>query len=254
MHSAPPQIEIQQLSVRFGIAQVLYAVSASIPARQLTALVGRSGSGKSTLLRAVNRLNELTEGCETSGRILLDGSDIYAADCDLPALRRRVGMVLQRSSIFPASIYANVSYGLQLRRSLAEQDMRAIVERSLRRAALWEEVAARLDEPALQLSGGQQQRLCIARALAVEPAALLLDEPTAALDAAAAARIESLLRELAETMTVVVVTHDLLQAQRLAAWAVLMDAGHCVDCGPAEQVLDQPVARLGQPLGMDEFA
>ena len=235
---------MENLSVWFGAAQVLHGVSLSLPARAVSVIVGKSGSGKSTLLRAINRLNEVVEGCRTAGAVLIGGADVYAAETDLVELRRRVGMVLQRSSVFDNSIYDNVAYGPRLHGVRDATELDAKVEQSLRRSALWDEAAGRLSDNALSLSGGQQQRLCIARTLAVGPQVLLMDEPTAALDASAEAHIEALIGELSADYTVVLVTHDEQQAARLASFAAVLDAGRLTACGAAADVLGNGAGAL----------
>ncbi|MFS8665772.1 MAG: phosphate ABC transporter ATP-binding protein PstB [Limnochordales bacterium] len=218
-------------------------VSMDIAARRVTALIGPSGCGKTTLLRCFNRMNDLVAGARIEGTILIEGEDIYGPGVDVTALRRRVGMVFQRSNPFPMSIFDNVAYGPRLagvrdRRRLAE-----VVESSLRAAALWEEVKDRLRDSALSLSGGQQQRLCIARALAVEPSILLMDEPCSALDPIATARIEELILQLKERYTVVIVTHNMQQASRIADDTAFLLSGQLIEFDRTEALFAQPRRR-----------
>lgn len=232
------KIRVQNLHVRYpGGLHALKGVSLDIRERQVLALVGPSGCGKSTFLRALNRMHDLTPGTRVSGRVWLDGADIYAAGADPVELRRRVGMVFQRPNPFPASIYANVAWGPRLH---GLRDLDRIVETALRRAGLWHEVRDRLDAPASALSGGQQQRLCLARALALAPDVLLLDEPTSALDPEATARLEELIRELQQQMTVVIVTHNLAQARRVAGRLAFFLGGELVEEGETRALFTRP--------------
>jgi phosphate transport system ATP-binding protein len=235
-------IEVRGLSVFYGARQVLFDVDLEVRERSILTMIGPSGCGKSTCLRAMNRMNELIPGARSRGRILLDGADI--AGCEVMELRRRVGMVFQRPNPLPMSIFDNVAYGARLhglargRRQLAE-----VVERQLRAVSLWEEVADRLGQPALGLSGGQQQRLCMARALAVEPAILLMDEPASALDPIATARIEELIQELKERVGIVIVTHNLQQAARIGDRTTFFLAGRVVETGATRQMFTAPARR-----------
>jgi phosphate transport system ATP-binding protein len=237
---AEVKFRVEQLSCWLSGAQVLYGASLSIPRCQVTALIGRSGSGKSTFLRCLNRLNDLLDGARVTGRVLLDGADIYAPETDLAALRRRVGLVLQTNTVFPGSVLDNLAWAPKLHGARDMERLRVQARQCLEQAALWDEVAARLDAPAQSLSGGQQQRLCIARALMLAPEVLLMDEPLAALDVHAAAQVEELIGRLRAQYTVVVVTHDLRLAQRLDGMAAVFDAGRIVEAGPAGQLLQQP--------------
>lgn len=203
---------MRDLAVAYGPNVVVDGVNLDIHRHRVTAIIGPSGCGKSTVLRCMNRMNDLVPACRVSGAVEFHGVDLYARDVDPVEVRRRIGMVFQRPTVFPRSIHANVAYGLRINRVRDATDER--VERALRQAALWDEVKDRLGSSALGLSGGQQQRLCIARALAVEPEVLLMDEPCSALDPIATARIEDLLAELADTVTIVIVTHNLAQAAR----------------------------------------
>lgn len=240
--TAPQErISIRNLEAGFGQHRVLKSISLSIPGRSLTAIMGPSGCGKSTFVRCINRLHEESPGAWMRGSIHLDGRDLNDRSIDPVELRRTIGMVFQRPNPFPTfSIYANVAVGLKLNgvRKRAELDER--VEKSLRRAALWEEVKDRLDRPGTSLSGGQQQRLCIARALAVEPEMLLLDEPCSALDPVATERIEALLGDLKREYTLVMVTHNIQQAARIADRSVFLLLGELVEEGPTSDVFTNP--------------
>jgi len=233
------QIAVRKLSAFFRTTRALKDVNLDVLPRNVLAVIGPSGCGKSTFLRCLNRMHELVPGATISGQVLIDGEDIYAREIDPVLLRRRVGMVFQRPNPFPTmSVFENVASGLKLngiRTRYADQ-----VEKSLKRAALWDEVKDRLGESALSLSGGQQQRLCIARALAVEPEVLLMDEPASALDPIATARIEELIRELRERYTIVIVTHNMQQAARVSDWTAFFYMGELVECGRTEQVFTNP--------------
>ncbi|HEX4469952.1 MAG TPA: phosphate ABC transporter ATP-binding protein PstB [Gemmatimonadaceae bacterium] len=236
----PGAIVARNFSFWYGAKQALYDIDVVIQPRAITALIGPSGCGKSTFLRSINRLNELIPGVRHDGRIDLDGEDVYDASVDVVALRQRVGMVFQRWNPFPKSIYANVSYGPRINGVRDRRELDRIVETSLRRAALWEEVRDRLRESATSLSGGQQQRLCIARALANEPEVLLLDEPASALDPISTQRVEELLYELKQELTVVIVTHNLQQAARISDRTAFFFLGRLVEAGPTDQIFTNP--------------
>lgn len=238
-----PKMQTRELSVRFGETAAIRDVSLAIADRAVTALIGPSGCGKSTFLRALNRMNELVAPCITSGSVLLDGEDIYAPEVDPVEVRRRVGMVFQRSNPFPSSVFENVAFGLRIAGVRRISALREAVERSLRRAALWDEVKDRLDAPAPSLSGGQQQRLCIARALAVEPDVLLLDEPASALDPIATARIEELIREIARERAVVLVTHSMQQAARVSDTTAFFFMGSLIEHGATRDIFTRPAER-----------
>ena|SRR6266568_2521808 len=238
--SSPPKMETRELTIRYGEKPAVRNVSLQLPERQVTALIGPSGCGKSTFLRSLNRMNELIPGASFEGEILLDGRNVYERHLDAVELRRRVGMVFQKSNPFPKSIFENVAYGLRVGGQKDREVVVARVEASLRGAALWEEVKDRLGESALGLSGGQQQRLCIARALAVEPEVLLMDEPASALDPIATAKIEDLIHELKERYTIAIVTHNMQQAARVSDQTAFFYMGDLVEVGPTERIFTNP--------------
>ena len=233
-------METRDLTIRYGEKAAVKGVSLELPERQVMALIGPSGCGKSTFLRALNRMNELIPGANAEGMVLLDGRSIRDGHLDAVELRRRVGMVFQRSNPFPKSIFENVAYGMRVAGTRDARELAERVERSLRAAALWEEVQDRLGESALGLSGGQQQRLCIARALAVEPEVLLMDEPASALDPIATAKIEDLIHELRASYTIVIVTHNMQQAARVSDRTAFFYMGELVEVGPTEQIFTNP--------------
>jgi phosphate transport system ATP-binding protein len=236
----PGTVAAGGFSFWYGPKQALHEISLVIPTRSVTALIGPSGCGKSTFLRSINRMNDTVPGVRHDGRITLDGENIYDRGTDATALRQRVGMVFQRWNPFPKSIYDNVAYGPRINGRLPARELDALVESSLRRAALWDEVKDRLRESALGLSGGQQQRLCIARALANEPEVLLLDEPASALDPIATQRIEELLYELKRELTVVIVTHNLQQAARVSDYTAFFFMGKLVEVDTTERMFTSP--------------
>jgi phosphate transport system ATP-binding protein len=236
----PGAIAANQFSFWYGAKQALYDVSLAIPPRAVTALIGPSGCGKSTFLRSINRLNALIPGVRHAGEITLDGENVYAKGMDLVSLRQRVGMVFQRWNPFPKSIYDNVAYGPRINGGASRAQIDEIVEQSLRRAALWDEVKDRLRQSALGLSGGQQQRLCIARALANEPEVLLLDEPASALDPIATQKIEELLYELRSELTIVIVTHNMQQAARVSDYTAFFYLGRLVEVNETGQLFTAP--------------
>ncbi len=240
MTGETPGVEARDFSFWYGEKQALHGITAALPARAITALIGPSGCGKSTFLRSMNRMNDTILGVRHEGGMLLEGEDVYEAGVDVEELRSRVGMVFQRSNPFPKSIYDNVAYGPRINRNLPARELDELVEGSLRRAALWEEVRDRLKSSALGLSGGQQQRLCIARALANEPSILLLDEPASALDPAATQRIEELLFELKNELTIVIVTHNLQQAGRLSDMTAFFYLGHLVEMDRTDTMFTRP--------------
>ncbi|WP_254833083.1 phosphate ABC transporter ATP-binding protein PstB [Haloglomus salinum] len=248
-----PKISVEDLDVWYGDDHAIQSVSMDIPEESVTALIGPSGCGKSTFLRSINRMNDRINIARTEGRVAIDGQDIYQDGTDLVELRKRVGMVFQSPNPFPKSIRDNIAYGprkhgdiergllarLLGRDEKAEEDR--LVERSLRQAALWDEVSDRLDDNAIGLSGGQQQRLCIARCLAVDPEVILMDEPASALDPVATSKIEDLIEELSEDYTVVVVTHNMQQAARISdQTAVFLTGGELVEYGDTDQIFENP--------------
>ncbi len=237
---ADPIVRCQQFSLYYGASQALFDITMDIPRKQVTALIGPSGCGKSTLLRAFNRMNDLIDGVRTTGRILLDGQDITDPALDVIALRRRVGMVFQKATPFPKSIFENVAYGLRIAGLRDRHVLAEVVERSLRRAALWDEVKDRLHESALGLSGGQHQRLCIARAIAVDPEIILMDEPCSALDPRSTTRIEDLIAELRGQYTLIIVTHNMQQAARVSDYTGFLYEGALVEFGATRQLFTKP--------------
>ncbi|MEW6398116.1 MAG: phosphate ABC transporter ATP-binding protein PstB [Bacillota bacterium] len=237
----PGHLETRDLHAWYGTNEAVRGVTLAIKPRQVTAIIGPSGCGKSTFIRCLNRMHEVVPGARVRGTVLLDGQDIYAAGVEPVYVRRRVGMVFQRANPFPTmSIYANVAAGLQLAGRVGRKELDERVEKSLHMAALWDEVKDRLHEPGARLSGGQQQRLCIARALAVEPAVLLMDEPCSALDPASTARIEDLMTELRERYTIVIVTHNMQQAARVSDYTAFLLNGELVEYGPTHQLFTNP--------------
>lgn len=239
-HTAPGQFHVSQMNFFYGEMQALHDISMRIAPQQVTALIGPSGCGKSTFLRSLNRMNDTIRGARVTGQVLLDGVDIYDSRIDVVALRKRVGMVFQKSNPFPTSIFDNVAFGPRIHGEKDKDKLRAIVERSLRRSDLWEEVKHRLGNSALALSGGQQQRLCIARALAVEPEVLLMDEPASALDPRSTAKIEELIRELRSSYTIVIVTHNMQQAARVSDYTAFFFEGRVVEFGDTKQMFTKP--------------
>jgi phosphate transport system ATP-binding protein len=235
-----PQIRVRDLNVWYGPQQALKDITVDIPARGITAIIGPSGCGKTTLLRCLNRLIEETEEVRVSGQVFLDGADIYSRGTDVTEVRTRVGLLAPKPFPLPMSIYDNVAYGPRIHGRRNGEHVDQLVERHLRAADLWDEVQGRLRAPASRLSTGQQQRLCLARALAVEPEVLLCDEPTSALDPISAQRIEAQLQALKEERTIVVVTHLLRQARRLADDLIFLWLGELVEYGPAAQVFSAP--------------
>jgi phosphate transport system ATP-binding protein len=234
-----PKIDVRALNAWFKQNHALRNVSLTVPENTVLAIIGPSGCGKSTFVRCLNRMHELVPGARQSGKVLVDGEDLHGGRVDPVNLRRRVGMVFQRANPFPTmSIADNVVAGLRL--NGVKGDYEQLVENSLRQAALWDEVKDRLRHSALSLSGGQQQRLCIARALAVEPEVLLMDEPASALDPIATARIEELIRELRESLTIVIVTHNMQQAARVSDATAFFYMGELIEHGPTEQIFTNP--------------
>ncbi len=240
LKGARTKFEVHGLSFWYGSSQALYDISLVMPECSAVALIGPSGCGKSTFLRTLNRMNDLIEGTRHAGEVLLDGEEIYNGDINLVDLRRRVGMVFQKSNPFPKSVFENVVFGPRVAGLRNRAQLYEIAEHALRRAALWDEVKDRLDESALNLSGGQQQRLCVARALATDPEVLLLDEPASALDPASTSRIEDLIFELKRDYTIVIVTHNMQQAARVSDLTAFFYQGRLIEAGPTEQIYTRP--------------
>ena len=234
------KISVRDLNLYYGQNHALKDIRIDIPASAVTAFIGPSGCGKSTLLKTLNRMNDLVEGVRIEGQVLLDGDDIYDANMDTTALRRRVGMVFQQPNPFPMSIYDNVAYGPRVHGIKSKAQLDTIVEESLRGAAIWDEVKDRLKKSALGLSGGQQQRLCIARALAVEPEVLLMDESTSALDPISTSKIEDLAVELKSKYTVIMVTHNMQQAVRISDCTAFFLLGELIEFGATDVIFSQP--------------
>jgi phosphate transport system ATP-binding protein len=236
-------VAVKSVNLFYGAKQALYDVSLDIPRGHVVAFIGPSGCGKSTLLRCFNRMNDLVDNCRVEGQILIDGKNIYDRSVNVAQLRRRVGMVFQKPNPFPKSIYENVAYGLRLLGVNNRAQLDETVERALKQAALWDEVKDRLDSSGLSLSGGQQQRLVIARAVALEPEVLLLDEPCSALDPISTAKVEELLHELKSKYTIVIVTHNMQQAARVSDFTAYMYLGKLVEYSPTRQLFMKPAKR-----------
>ncbi|VAW78860.1 Phosphate transport ATP-binding protein PstB (TC 3.A.1.7.1) [hydrothermal vent metagenome] len=249
-HDAPASkkrgicLEVRDLNLFYGEAQALDNISLPIPEKQVTAFIGPSGCGKSTLLRCFNRMNDLVDSVRIEGSILLDGEDIFAPGVQVAQLRQRIGMVFQKPNPFPKSIYENVAYGLRLQGVKSRRVLDEVVEKALRSAALWDEVKDRLHENALGMSGGQQQRLVIARAIAVEPEVLLLDEPASALDPISTLKIEELIDELKERYTIVIVTHNMQQAARVSDQTAFMYMGKLIERGATDTIFTNPREKM----------
>ncbi len=247
------KIDVKNLNIWFTDNHVIKDISLELKSNSVTAFMGPSGCGKTTFLRAINRLNDLIVGSKTTGEIRIDGQNIYDKDVEIFELRRRVGMVFQKPNPFPKSIFDNVAFGPQLHGLDEKEELKTIVEKSLREAALWDEVKDRLEKSALDLSGGQQQRLCIARALAVNPDVILMDEPCSALDPIATAKIESLMRKLANRYTVVIVTHNMQQAARVSDYTVFLYLGKLIESGTTKNVFENPTNELTEKYITGEF-
>ena len=238
-----PFIEIEDVSLFYGASQALKNISLNLEEKVVTAFIGPSGCGKSTLLRCLNRMNDLIDNVRIDGAIKIGGHNIYASDVDVIELRKRVGMVFQKSNPFPKSVYENVAYGLRLHGVKAKSDLDTRIEESLRASALWDEVKDRLHSSALGLSGGQQQRLCIARAIAIKPEVILMDEPASALDPLATARIEDLILDLKKEFTIVIVTHNMQQAARISDHTAFFYIGELVEFGPTTKIFTNPAQK-----------
>ena len=250
----PAKIEVAALNFYYGAHRVLDQVNLSVFPNQVTAFIGPSGCGKTTFLRSLNRMSDIIPGTRVEGSIKIDGRDIYASSVDVVDLRRRVGMVFQKSTPFPKSIFDNVAYGLRINRmARSREDLRRRVEASLKAAALWDEVRDRLHASALALSGGQQQRLCIARALAVEPEILLMDEPASALDPIATQRIEELIYQLKSRYTIAIVTHNMQQAARVSDVTAFFWLGKLIECGRTEKIFTAPSEKLTEDYVTGRF-
>lgn len=234
-------ISVQDLNLWYGNHQALHHINMEIPEKSITAFIGPSGCGKSTLLKTLNRMNDLVKGVRITGSVCYLGQDIHAPEVEVSELRRQIGMVFQKPNPFPMSIYDNIAYGPRTHGVKSRAALDEIVEKSLRGAAIWDEVKDRLNKSALGMSGGQQQRLCIARALAVEPEVLLMDEPTSALDPISTSKVEELATELKENYTIVMVTHNMQQAARISDKTAFFLLGELVEMGPTERVFATPV-------------
>lgn len=240
MATQSPKMNIKDLKLWYGDFQALHGLDLEIPEKQITAFIGPSGCGKSTFIKSLNRMNDLIETCRIEGTIELDGKNIYSNKMDVNKLRKRVGMVFQQPNPFPKSIYDNIAYGPRTHGIKDKKTLDEIVERSLKQAAIWEEVKDHLDRNALSISGGQQQRICIARALAVEPEVLLMDEPTSALDPISTAKIEELVSDLKNEYTIVMVTHNMQQASRVSDKTAFFLNGHIIETGDTRKIFTNP--------------
>jgi phosphate transport system ATP-binding protein len=241
-HPAKCILTVEKLNAWYSNNMVIQDISMDIGAQCITALIGPSGCGKSTFIRCLNRMHEVSEGGRVTGRVLMDGQDIYAPQVDPVNIRRHIGMVFQKASVFPTmSIFGNVASGISLTRFWSRRrDLQDVVERSLRKAAIWEEVKDKLDQPGASLSGGQQQRLCIARAIAIEPEIILMDEPCSALDPISTLKIEELMLEIKKDYTVVIVTHNMQQAARVSDWTGFLLLGQLIEYSPTKEVFTVP--------------
>jgi phosphate transport system ATP-binding protein len=237
-------IRTVDLNLWYGEKQALTDVNLQIAPNKVTALIGPSGCGKSTLIRCFNRMNDVIPGCRVKGQVLFHSKNMYGQNVDAAEVRKKIGMVFQKPNPFPKSIYENVAYGQRVAGIKSDDKLNEIVERSLRRAALWDEVSDRLYEPAMSLSGGQQQRLCIARALSIEPEIILMDEPCSALDPIATAKIEDLIRVLIKNYTVTIVTHNMQQAARVSDFTAYMYLGKLIEFGSTKQIFENPEEEL----------
>ncbi len=233
-------LETKDFSIFYGDFQAVKDVSLQIPKKEVTAIIGPSGCGKSTFLRSMNRMNDLIPICKAKGEMNFDDANIYDKKIDVVSLRKRIGMVFQKPNVFPKSIFDNVAYGPRLTGIKNRTELETIVEESLKKAALWDEVADRLNKNALGMSGGQQQRLCIARALAVKPEILLMDEPTSALDPKSTAKIEDLINELQKNYTIIIVTHNMQQAARISKYTAFMYEGDLIEYGKTDMIFTKP--------------
>jgi len=253
LEKAYSKISVRDFDFFYGPAKVLHSISLEIPDQQVTALIGPSGCGKSTFIRSINRMNDIIPEARAKGAIRIDGKDIYAPETDVVELRRRVGMVFQKSNPFPKSIYDNIAYGLRIGGMHNKRELNELVEKSLIRAALWDEVKDRLNESAFALSGGQQQRLCIARALAVNPAVLLMDEPASALDPIATTKIEELIWDLKASYTIVIVTHNMQQAARVSDRTAFFMLGRLVEYADTKTIFMNPKEKMTEDYVTGRF-
>ncbi len=253
METSALKLQVKDLSIRYGEKVAVKGLNLEVRERSVMALIGPSGCGKSTFLRSLNRMNELIEGAGHSGEVLLDGKSIYERSVDVVDLRRQVGMVFQKSNPFPKSVFENVAYGLRIGGLHDKAELARRVEDSLTQAALWDEVKDRLHDSALSLSGGQQQRLCIARALAVEPEVVLMDEPASALDPISTAKIEELIHELKNRYTIVIVTHNMQQAARVSDQTAFFYMGELIEVGPTEKIFTTPTNKRTEDYVTGKF-
>jgi phosphate transport system ATP-binding protein len=250
----PVCIDVQGLNFYYGTKRALENITIGIPAKLVTAFIGPSGCGKSTFIRTLNRMNDIIPGTRVEGKVLIDNDDVYRTGTDVVALRRRVGMVFQKSNPFPKSIFENVAYGLRINGLAGNRaDLQARVEESLRAAAIWDEVKDRMHDSALALSGGQQQRLCIARALAIKPEIVLMDEPASALDPIATQRIEELIYQLKTQYTIVIVTHNMQQAARVSDRTAFFWLGRLIEDGPTDRIFTNPSEKLTEDYVTGRF-
>jgi phosphate transport system ATP-binding protein len=247
------KVETKNLNLWFKDNHVLKDVNLAIKENAVTAVMGPSGCGKSTLIRTMNRMNDIISGCRITGEVYVDGKNVYDDGTNVYDLRRKVGMVFQKPNPFPKSIFENVAFGPKIHKIASGKKLDEVVEKSLRGGALWEEVKDRLNDSAFSLSGGQQQRLCIARALAVEPEIILMDEPCSALDPSATARIETLIRELREKYTVIIVTHNLQQAARVSDFTAFLYVGQLIEYGETEKIFEDPKNELTEKYITGKF-
>jgi phosphate transport system ATP-binding protein len=251
--TAVAKVEIKKLNLWFKDNHVLKDVDLTIEENAVTAIRGPSGCGKSTLIRSINRMNDIISGCRTTGEVIIDGKNLYDKNENVYEIRRKVGMVFQKPNPFPKSIFDNVAFGLRIHKMASDRKLAGIVKRSLVEAALWDEVKDRLNDNAFGLSGGQQQRLCIARALAVEPEIILMDEPCSALDPAATFKIENLMRELSKRYTVIIVTHNLQQAARVSDFTAFIYLGQLVEYGDTTSMFENPKSELTEKYITGKF-
>ncbi|MBN1929471.1 MAG: phosphate ABC transporter ATP-binding protein [Chlorobiaceae bacterium] len=249
-----PHVVAKNFSIYYGEFEAVKKVNADILSKYVTAIIGPSGCGKSTFLRAINRMNDLIPNCHTTGALMFDGEDVYGKFTDEVLLRKKIGMVFQKPNPFPKSIFDNIAYGPRLHGVKDRKTLEGIVEQSLRKAALWDEVSDRLDKNALGLSGGQQQRLCVARTLAVEPEILLLDEPTSALDPKATAKIEDLIQELRGSYTIMIVTHNMQQASRVSDYTMFFYEGVLVEHAPTAELFTRPKDKMTEDYITGRFS